>query len=120
MSEPYDMQSLPAFVRRFLLAEDPPEERVQHVPEGTRCWVWQRSLNNAGYGQFKRNGTVWNVHRYTYDRLVERLPRPGKAVRDEGNVILDHLCENRKCCNPAHLEKISQSENIKRGARWRT
>lgn len=120
MSEPYDKGALPAFVRRFLEDTPPPEEWADNVPEGTMCWVWQKSVNNSGYGQVKRNSTVWNVHRFTYDKLVERLPRPGKARRDEGNVILDHLCHNRRCANPAHLEKITQSENIKRGERWQS
>ena len=83
------------------------------------CWSWNASTNNAGYGQLKMNGKTWNTHRLSWHLRVEKLPLPGTARAKDGDII-DHGCENRLCCNPAHLTKISQSDNVKRGSRWRT
>ena len=82
------------------------------------CWIWTGSVQNAGYGQSKFNGKSWQTHRLLYHMRVEKLPAPGTARKLDGR-ILDHVCEVRLCCNPAHLEYIGQSENVKRGARWR-
>jgi hypothetical protein len=46
------------------------------------------------------------VHRDVYEQLVGPIP--------EG-LVLDHLCRNRSCCNPAHLEPVTTAENVRRG-----
>ena len=68
------------------------------------CWQWIRCLVD-GYGQvwFERR---WRSHRLFYEKLVGPIP--------EG-LQLDHICRNRACCNPGHLESVTQKENIKRG-----
>lgn len=70
------------------------------------CWVWTASLSN-GYGQFMRS---------------DRKPDLAYKVAYEtwrGSVLagmqLDHLCRVRACCNPWHLEVVTQHENILRG-----
>ena len=115
---------IPLKLRRHVLLMPSPMARrkalQEHgIPDDEPCWEWQASTNNAGYSQIKNNGKTWNVHRLAYHMLVEKLPLPGTARAKDGD-ILDHICENRLCINPAHLEKISQSENVKRGSRWRT
>ena len=119
--------SPPGQMRRHIELRPVPEARATHVPpDAGPCWYWTGSVNSAGYGQLKFNGRTWNTHRLAYHLRVARLPLPGRARGKQGREgdgqdtdILDHLCEVRRCCNPAHLEKIDQSENVKRGARWR-
>lgn len=73
----------------------------------TGCWNWTACITPAGYGQFwfeyRRNNFA---HRAAYILLVGPIP--------EG-LVLDHLCRNRACCNPAHLEPVTQARNVNRG-----
>jgi hypothetical protein len=71
----------------------------------TGCWVWPGYVSN-GYGRARCDGKVGQVHRIVYERLVEPIP-PG--------LCLDHLCRNRLCCNPDHLEPVTLGENVLRG-----
>jgi hypothetical protein len=78
---------------------------------GTSCWVWQGSLCNNGYGQvavrraFGRS-TKRMTHRLTFEFRNGSIPY---------GLVLDHLCRNRGCCNPDHLEAVTNIENIRRG-----
>lgn len=58
-----------------------------------------------GYGQLWHGGKKWMAHRWSYEHFVGPIP--------DGSQI-DHLCRNRKCCNPEHLEPISHDENMRR------
>ncbi|MFK5284023.1 HNH endonuclease signature motif containing protein, partial [Lacticaseibacillus paracasei] len=51
-------------------------------------------------------GKSQKAHRFMYERLVGPIP---------AGMQLDHLCRVRPCCNPAHLEPVTQRENIARG-----
>lgn len=70
------------------------------------CWKWISTITNQGYGQFWFNGKQRSSHRFIY-----------KYYHGEVNssLVLDHLCRNRKCVNPEHLEQVSIKENILRG-----
>lgn len=72
----------------------------------TGCWEWQASLNPKGYGNFRLDGQMTVAHRAAYLLLVGPVP--------EGRE-LDHLCRNRACVNPAHLEAVSHLVNVRRG-----
>src|SRR5262245_12493041 len=72
------------------------------------CWLWTGARNsNYGYGTIE----VARVKRHVHRVLCE-LER-GPVHRD---LDLDHLCRNRICVNPDHLEPVSRRENILRGA----
>lgn len=72
----------------------------------TGCWIWQGSTGN-GYGRVQHDGKVHLVHRVVYELLVEPI---------HSGLVIDHLCRSRACCNPDHLEPVTNAENIRRGA----
>ena len=79
------------------------------VDPATGCWVWNKYKNKEGYGQigFRSGGKnqVHPAHRISYTYLVGPIP-PGLQI--------DHLCRNKSCVNPEHLEPVTQQENIRR------
>lgn len=73
----------------------------------TGCWEWVAALRGVkGYGSFTLNGRSTQAHRASYTLLVGPIP---------DGAVLDHLCRNRKCVNPEHLEPVTDRENILRG-----
>ena len=80
-------------------------ERIKFNEENT-CWEWIGTLYNNGYGRISINNKSSYVHRLTYELYIGKIPT-GKE--------LDHLCRNRRCCNPEHLEAVTHRENIRRG-----
>ena len=68
------------------------------------CWEWTGCVLKSGYGQFFDEKKTY-AHRYSY-----------KLYRGEVPVgfDVDHLCRNKKCVNPKHLEAVSHKENIHR------
>ena len=80
-------------------------EKVNKLgPNG--CWEWLASKTKAGYGQFWLDGTMVYAHRVTYLAMVGPIP---------DGLQIDHLCRNRGCCNPAHLEPVTPKTNTNRG-----
>lgn len=69
------------------------------------CWEWTAHLSDNGYGAVHWDGRHTRAHRVAYELLVAPIP-PGLSI--------DHLCRNRLCCNPEHLEAVSLVENIRR------
>jgi hypothetical protein len=87
-----------------------PTSYWEHIsPEpNSGCWLWVGATSRGYAIRVDRNrpGTK-KVHRQVYEDLVGRVP--------EG-LDLDHLCRVRCCVNPAHLEPVTRSENVRRGA----
>ena len=71
------------------------------------CWEWTASRTHRGYGRIRSEvGRHAHAHRVAYELLVGPIP--------EG-LVIDHLCRNRGCVNPAHLEPVTAEENHRRG-----
>jgi len=74
----------------------------------TGCWVWQRAKTTAGYGQVYLRGKMVYAHRVFYEGYVADIPQ---------GQVLDHLCRNRTCCNPDHIQPVTHAENMRRSRR---
>ena len=91
----------------------PIEDRLwSRVQKTDTCWLWQGPVNESGYGVIStggREGLLLRTHRLAYELLVGPIP--------EG-MHLDHVwdrgCRHKNCCNQAHLEPVTQSENMDR------
>lgn len=70
-----------------------------------RCWNWLGAKNSRGYGQVSVAGVSKSIHRTTYAMLVGPIP---------DGLQIDHLCRNKSCCNPAHLEPVTAHVNTLR------
>lgn len=83
------------------------------VLKTNECWEWQGALNK-GYGVMSTDNRTKQAHRVSYEAFVGDIPT---------GHVLDHLCRNTKCVNPAHLEPVLHVENVRRGnsgLNWRT
>lgn len=72
------------------------------------CWLWTGGKTQDGYGLFKfiRDQSNWLAHRVAYTLRRGEIP---------DGLTLDHICRNRACVNPAHLDPVSLRENMLRG-----
>jgi hypothetical protein len=73
--------------------------------EHTGCWEWQAGLSRGGYGYFWVRGEgMCRAHRLALASVEEIDP----------SLVVDHLCMNKRCVNPDHLEQVTVRENVVR------
>lgn len=73
------------------------------------CWPWTGWVDPQGYAELRSGGGRSKkrpAHRVGYEAMRGPIP---------GGLTIDHLCRNRRCCNPAHLEPVTQRVNTLRG-----
>lgn len=80
------------------------ESKVDFQEQG--CWRWKASIGTHGYGQINVRRRPAPAYRVMYELCVGPIP---------AGLDLDHLCRNRKCVNPEHLEPVTRQENLLRG-----
>ena len=88
----------------------PVDERVHRPPLGwviqeNGCWDWVGALRH-GYGRVHDRGRSVPAHRVSYERAKGPIPT---------GLTIDHLCRNRACGNPDHMETVTNVENVMRG-----
>lgn len=70
------------------------------------CWKWVGAVQTSGYGYFWNGVKYQTTHRFMYQYYYGDL---------DDAFTIDHLCRNPTCCNPLHLEQVSQKVNFLRG-----
>lgn len=96
------------------------EAVMDRVAVGPDCWMWTGVTDGQGYGRFRHSRQDCcctdgkepfhhKAHRVVYELLSGPIPKDKE---------LDHLCRNRGCVNPDHLEPVSHAVNVLRGESW--
>lgn len=81
--------------------------KVEHASGA--CWTWTAAKCSRGYGRFACGGKPRLAHRVSYEHFVGEI-REGTEI--------DHLCRNKSCVNPTHLEAVAHVVNVRRA--WTT
>lgn len=85
-----------------------PERIVSKIERtDTGCWAWTAATNGKGYGLISIDGSAKLAHRVVYMELAGPIP---------DGMTIDHVCRNKRCVNPAHLDVVTVAENNRRAA----
>ncbi len=79
---------------------------IHKVKKTPTCWIWLASVTNSGYGRFSIGKKTKLAHRFIYEHEIASIPI---------GMTIDHLCRNKLCVNPSHLEVVTARENVLRG-----
>jgi hypothetical protein len=90
---------------RYQRANEPVNERFWRQVQGDgadTCWTWIGTTDRDGYGKIVVHGQWISAHRFAYEALRAEIP---------AGLQIDHLCRNRACVNPWHLEPVTHRVN---------
>lgn len=96
-----DIRALPANMQTKIQLQECAVEGIDPT-----CWTWTGAVTSKGYGSVSYERRIWSSHKLAYVLLVGTVP---------DGLTLDHLCLTKRCCNPAHLDPVTNAENIRRG-----
>jgi len=97
--------ALPPIEDRFWIQVERDGPVPAHCPDLGPCWLWTGSVDEKGYGRFHDGDRPRKAHDLAYEYTRGPIPN---------GLEPDHLCRNRPCCNPAHLEAVTHEENCRR------
>ena len=75
------------------------------------CWQWTGTIDDLGYGRVRRGKRQYRAHRLSYEGFIADIP---------DGLVIDHLCRNRSCINPWHMDPVPQGVNASRGNKARS
>src|ERR1043166_7060111 len=81
-----------------------------YIVDANGCWIWQGRKTANGYGTFELQYKDHRAHKYHFEKKYGPVP-VGKQ--------LDHKCKVKACCNPDHVEPVTQIENMRRAGQIR-
>lgn len=91
---------------RFIKGHIKKVGRIGHIVDpDTGCWITLSTPISGGYCRVRIGGKAMLAHRLAYEKAKGPIPN---------GLVIDHLCRNRRCCNPDHLEAVPPEENLRR------
>jgi len=98
----YNQWNAPPFQIRHSEMVDKTHGNGEDIIYGWWCWNWMGAKNKRGHGQFYYQGRQYQAHRVAWFIRYNRWPKQ----------YINHLCNNRACQNPSHMEDVSHQENV--------
>lgn len=95
-----DYRKSPGYLQELIRAGRP--------DSADECWPWPGSKTTGGYGKIQHDGRLQLAHRVAYELHVGPIP---------DGLMLDHICFERDCFNPRHLEPVTNAQNMQNRAR---
>lgn len=95
-----------AFADRHVFMENTLPDRLlkRITKEANGCWTYNGPRSGHGYGSMWHDGRTRRTHRVAYEATYGDIPQ---------NLEIDHICNNRLCCNPQHLRLVTRQHNAK-------
>ena len=79
------------------------EKHKKRIELKNGCWLWVGAKSSYGYGNLRINKIQYRAHRISFKSKFGFL---------DDNLVIDHLCKNKSCVNPDHLELVTQRINV--------